>query len=567
MREYQKIEIRCLNNGSVKEYPIGTTLGEIYEDQKPAMPHGAIVAKANNVTRNLNFCLYKPKEVEFIGIEHESGRRAYIRSLSFILYKALTAVMPGTRLRIEHAISNGFYCRLIDKDNRAIAHTAAQTEAIKAKMNEIIARNLPFEITTIPTTRAMEIFGNDGAIDKVNLLSSLGKLYTQLYRLDGLHDYYDSALAPSTGYVGRFALIDYHDGLLLQMPSAQNPDQIDKYEPQENLFKTYAEHTLWNDLMGLQNAGDLNLKIAENKEDIGGANSTTLLITMAEALQEKKIDKIAEAIVSDPRKKVVLIAGPSSSGKTTFSKKLSIHIAMSGKKPIPFSMDEYFVNREDTPKDEKGEYDFESVYAIDLELFNRQLNQMLNGEEVELPHYNFGTGHREFRGEKIKMEEDSILVIEGIHGLNPELTAQVPDENKFRIYASALTTISLDDHNWIPTTDNRLLRRIVRDYNYRGYSAEDTINRWKSVHLGEEKWIFPFRECADMMFNSALIFEIPVLKRYAEPILAEVPQWSPAYGEARRLLQFLGYFRPIPDEAIPSTSLLREFFGGSSFKQ
>lgn len=560
------VEIHCKNNNVTKSYEAGTSLMEIYADLKPAMKHGVIVAKSNNVTKNLEFRVYKPKEVEFLGVDSPSGQRAYIRSLTFIMYKAVREVMPGLRLRVEHPISGGYYCLLNDANNKRVQPTAEQVLKLKAAMDKIVDQDLPFEWETIQTSKAIEIFRADQALDKVALLESMGDIYANVYKLGDLYDYYDSALAPSTSFITLYDIQLFHDGLLLQMPSASNPDALDKFEEQGNLFNAFAEHAKWNELMGVANVGDLNNKTKPSKglKQVAGGNAG-MLITLAEALQEKKIDHIADLVVSDPKRKVVLIAGPSSSGKTTFSKKLSIHLAINGKNPIPFSMDEYFVNREDTPRDENGEYDFESVHAIDIPYFNKQLNQMLAGEEVELPRYNFGTGKREPSGNKIKLDENSILVIEGIHGLNPELTAQIPEENKFRIYASALTTISIDDHNWIPTTDNRLLRRIVRDFNYRGYSAEDTINRWASVHRGEEKWIFPFREKADIMFNSALIFELPVLKRYAMPILSQVPQNSPAYAEAHRLLKFLDYFNMIADSDIPSTSLLREFFGGSSF--
>lgn len=566
MTQNKKVEIHCKNNNVTKQYEAGTSLMEIYADLLPKMKSGVIVAKANNVTKNLGFRVYKPKEVEFLGLDSGSGQRAYIRSLTFIMYKAVREVMPGLRLRVEHPISGGYYCLLIDASNKYVLPTQSQLDAIKAAMDKTIDLDLPFEMEILSTAKACEIFRNDGALDKVNLLESIGDIYADVYKLGDLYSYYDSALAPSTSFITKYDLRLFHNGLLLQMPSTANPDVLETFEPQDHLFKAFEEHAKWNELMGVSNVGDLNIKNkpSKSKGQVGSGNAS-MLITLAETLQEKKIDQIADMVVADPKRKVVLIAGPSSSGKTTFSKKLSIHLAINGKKPIPFSMDEYFVNREDTPRDENGEYDFESVHAIDIPFFNKQLNQMLVGEEVELPYYNFETGKREFRGNKIKLEPDSILVIEGIHGLNPELTAQIPEENKFRIYASALTTISIDDHNWIPTTDNRLLRRIVRDYNYRSYSAEDTINRWASVHRGEEKWIFPFREKADIMFNSALIFELPVLKKYATPILNQVPQTSPAYQEAHRLLKFLNYFNPIADSDIPSTSLLREFFGGSSF--
>lgn len=566
MKQNFEVEIHCKNNNVTKMYQAGISLTEIYADLLPKMQQGVIVAKVNNVTEDLGFRVYNPKEVEFLGLESGSGQRAYIRSLTFIMYKAVNDVLPGVRLRVVRPISGGYYCVLIGKDNHPLKPSQMQLEQIIAKMDATIEQDLPFEKETMLTSKAIEIFKSYGATDRVNLLQSMGNIYATVYKLDDLYDYYDSSLAPSTSFITTYGLRLYREGFLLQMPSADNPNELEKYEPQEQLFEAYEDYSNWNRLMGVANVGDLNMLVKSpkgNKMFTGG--SAGILITLAETLQEKKIDHIADLVVADPKHKVVLIAGPSSSGKTTFSKKLSIHLAINGKHPIPFSMDEYFVNREDTPKDENGEYDFESVHAIDIPFFNKQLNQMLAGEEVDLPTYNFQTGKREFRGNKIKLDDNSILVIEGIHGLNPELTAQIPNENKFKIYASALTTISIDDHNWIRASDNRLLRRIVRDYNYRGYSAEDTINRWASVHRGEEKWIFPFREEADIMFNSALIFELPVLKRYATPILEQVPQTSTAYQEAYRLLKFLNYFSPIADSDIPSTSLLREFFGGSSF--
>lgn len=557
----KRIEVYCKNNSTIKQYEAGISLQEIYDDMRLDMKYPAIVASANNKTKNLGFCVYKPKEVEFMGINSESGMRAYVRTLAFVMFKAVSSLYTDVRLRIEHPVSNGLYCRLIDAKNYDVSVSAAMVAQIKAEMQNIIHQNIPVEMLTIPTSKAVEIFQKEHAQDKINMLNSLGNLYASVYCLDGLYDYYNGSLAPSTGYISLFDVMLYHNGILLRCPDAKNPDTLPEFDPQDKLYNTFAEYTHWNSIMGLANIGDVNLKMEHNEED-----SACMLITVAETLQEKKIDHIADAIVSDPRKKVVLIAGPSSSGKTTFSKKLSIHLAVCGKEPIPFSMDDYFVDRDKTPKDEKGEFDFESVHAIDLPFFNQQLNQMLKGDEVELPYYNFTTGKREFHGNKIRLGREGILVIEGIHGLNPELTAQIPEENKFRIYASALTTISLDDHNWISTTDNRLLRRIVRDYKYRNYSAEDTINRWASVHRGEEKWIYPFREQADAMFNSALIFEIPVLKPFVEPILQQVPQYSPAYPEAYRLLKFLQFVKPIPSTTIPSTSLLREFFGGSQFR-
>jgi uridine kinase len=457
---------------------------------------------------------------------------------------------------MEHPISNGYYCTMQGLEKPL---TEADVNVIKEKMHEFVIRDIPFSMNEITTDEAVSIFKANHANDKVKLLESFGELYTPIYELEGLHDYYYGSLVPSTGFLTIFGLKLFNDGILLQVPDKKNPKEVEKFELQPKLFETFAEHNRWNKILGLENVGDLNFAIKREK------NASTL-IKVAEALQDKKIAQIADMISDRPDAKIILVSGPSSSGKTTFSKKLSVQLYVNALKPIALSLDDYFVPREMTPLDENGNYDFESLYALDLELFNTQLKQLLNGEEVELPTFDFGSGSRVYKGNKAKLDKDNILIIEGIHALNPNLTMQIPDKNKFKIYVSALTTISLDNHNWIPTTDNRLIRRIVRDYKYRGYSAEDTINRWDSVRDGEAKWIFPYQENADVMFNSALLFELAVLKKHAEPILLEVPQTSPAYSEAYRLLKFLRYFTPIPDSEVPFTSLLREFLGGSTFK-
>ena len=549
------VEILCLNNNTKKNYPIGTSLLDIYSDMKPEMKFGAIVAKVNNVTKDLKFKVIKPKTIEFLGNDVPAGMRAYVRSLSFILCKAFRKLYPNITVRIEHPIAKGYYCLLLGHSG---AISQSMVDSIKKEMNNIIQKDLPFFMKTILTEEAIDIFNRQGSEDTAQLLQSRGEIYTNVYELDGEYDWFLGPMAPSTGYINLFDLHIYHDGLFLQVPDRKNPVQLEPILKQDKLFETFSEHTEWNNIMKLGNVGKMN-EVVRNKKNASS------LIKVAEALQEKKIVAIADEIAKRENVKLVLIAGPSSSGKTTFSKRLSVQMAVNGQQPIALSMDDYFVPREQTPRDENGDFDFEALNAVDLELFNKQVNQLMAGEEVELPYYNFETGLREYRGNKIKLGEKGILVIEGIHALNPELTSKIPSDTIFRVYISALTTISFDNHNWIPTTDNRLLRRIIRDYNYRGYSAIDTISRWDKVMAGEEKWIFPYQENADMVFNSALLFEICVLKKFAEPILSEVPQNSPHYSEVHRLQKFLKYFAIVPEVELPLTSLLREFLGGSTF--
>ncbi len=548
------VEIYCKNNDVRKKYPVGTSLLEIYKDLGLQLKYGVIAAKANHKMKDLKFRVYKPKTIEFVGINIPSGMRTYVRSLSFVMYKAIRELYPEASLRIEHPVSKGYYCKILDLGRKL---TDEDIQAIREKMSLIILQDLPFEMEMLPSNKAVEIFEKYEAKDKINLLKSLGGMYTRVYKLDGLYDYYYGSLAPSTGYLRVFDLRLYYDGLLLQVPNRQNPIKVEDFVAQEKLFETFCENTEWNAIMGLRNVGDMN--IALNK-----GNNASLLIKVAEALQEKKISRIADQIYNNKDVRVILVSGPSSSGKTTFSKRLCIQLAVNGLRPISISLDDYFLPREMTPRDENGDYDFESLYALDLDLFNKDLKALLAGEEVEIPYFNFETGLREYRGNKIKLRKDNLLVMEGIHALNPDLT-KIPDKQKFKIYVSALTTISLDDHNWIPTTDNRLLRRIIRDFKYRGYSAEETIARWENVQKGEAKWIFPYQENANAMFNSALIFEFAVIKKYVEPILLDVPQDCEEFSEVHRLLKFLRYFSAIQDYEVPMTSLLREFFGGSSF--
>lgn len=549
------VEIFCENTQEKRSYPLGTQLLDIYKDMQLQLKYPAIVAKVNNVTRDLKFKVYNPKRVSFISYDTPSGMRAYVRSLSFILCKAVHELYEGVELRIEHPISKGYYCKLLGL-NREV--TEQDVEKIKQKMYRTIEQDIPFLMKSVPSDEAINYFESKKAYDVSKLLQSLGQFYTKIYELDGEWDRFLGPLVPSTGYIKIFDIKLYHDGLFLQVPNRITPDRLEDFFYQEKLFDSFSEYTEWNGIMGLGNIGEMNA-IVKQKEKISS------IIKVAEALQEKKIIKIADAVCGRGKVKLALIAGPSSSGKTTFSKRLSVQLAINGIHPIPLSMDNYFVPRTQTPRDENGEYDFESIYAVDLELFNKQVNQLMNGEEVEIPYYNFETGEREYRGEKLKLGANGMLVIEGIHALNPMLTEKIDKNKIFRIYVSALTTISVDNHNWIPTTDNRLLRRIIRDYKYRGYSAIETISRWAKVMEGEQKWIFPYQENADMTFNSALIFELCVLKKFVQPLLSNVPENSPVYQEVSRLKNFLNQFSVVHEEEIPLTSLLREFLGGSTF--
>lgn len=554
----QMLQIYCKNNNIRKEFPIGSSLLEIYSALDLDFPYQVVSAKVNNRTEGLTYRVYNNKDVEFLDVRDPSGMRTYVRSLCFILYKAVSELYPHGKLYVEHPVSKGYYCKLdIGREIKL-----EDVSRLKQRMKEIVEKDIPFQRTECHTEEAMQIFRKQGMDDKVRLLETSGSLYTYYYTLEDTVDYYYGNLLPSTGFIKQFDLIKYYSGILLRIPNKDNPNVLEDVIKQEKMLDVFKEYLNWSSIMGLSNVGDFNLACK--------AGHATDLINVAEALQEKKIAQIADTIYhrSEEGKpvKLILISGPSSSGKTTFSKRLSIQLMTNGLKPYPISLDDYFVDREKTPKDEKGDYDYESLYALDLEAFNNDLKALLRGEEIALPRFNFTTGRREYKGEKLKIGEQTILILEGIHALNPELTQHIAEENKFKIYVSALTTISLDDHNWIPTTDNRLLRRIIRDYNYRGYSAQETISRWPSVRAGEDKWIFPYQERADVMFNSALLFELAVLRFHAEPILSGVPRNCPEYAEAYRLLKFIKYFTPVQDKEIPPTSLLREFLGGSSFK-
>lgn len=552
------LQIYCKNNNSTREFPEGSSLLDIYNGFNLAMPYGPVSAKVNNKVESLDFRVYYNKDIEFLDITSSSGMRTYVRSLFFVLVKAVEELYPQGNISLEHPISKGYFCKLhID---RTIGLDDVQR--IKQKMQEIIAADIPYTRTESHTEEVVRLFEKQGMMDKARLLDTYGQLYSYYYQLGDTVDCYYSSLVPSTGYIRLFDIVKYYDGLLLRIPSRENPTKLEEVVKQEKMLEVFQEYHRWNQILGISTVGDLNVACNHGH--------ATDLINVSEALQEKKIAQIADEIThrdqDGKRVKLVLISGPSSSGKTTFSKRLSIQLMTNGLKPYPISLDDYFVNRNDTPLDENGKHDFESLYAVDLPFFEEQLSTLLNGGEVELPRYNFTTGKREMSGKKLRIDEHMILIIEGIHALNPALTPHIPNENKYKVYVSALTTILLDNHNYIPTTDNRLLRRIIRDYKYRSYSAEETIARWSSVRAGEEKWIFPYQENADAMFNSALLFELAVLKDYVEPVLRKVPNRCPEYSEAHRLLRFLNYFVSVQDKELPPTSLLREFLGGSSFQ-
>ena len=548
----QVVQIRCKNNKKVINSAIGSTLSEIYDASGLDMKYGPVSAKVNNKVEGLNFRVYHNKDVEYLDLTSPSGQRTYTRTLFMVLCKAVHDLYPKGNVWIDIPVSNGYYCDLIIGEEV----TEQVAASIRQRMQEIIDAKLPLRRHECTTEEAIKIF--EGRESKVKLLKGTGSLYTTYYDIDGYKDYYYGSLLTNTSQLTLFGLEKYFDGLLLRIPSLKDPGQLGELIHQDKMFDIFKEHHHWQDILGLRTIGDLNEAVDKGM--------TTELINLSEALQEKKIAHIADEIAARKKVKMVLIAGPSSSGKTTSCKRLSIQLLTNGIRPIAISLDDYFVDREHTPKDENGEYDYESLYALNIPLLNQQMNDLFNGKEIELPKYNFQTGRSEKSGKKLKMHENDVLVVEGIHALNPELTAQIPDEQIFRVYASALTTILLDSHNYVPTTDNRLLRRIIRDYKYRGVNAMETIHRWPSVRDGENKWIFPFQENADAMFNTAMIFELAVIKQQAVPLLEQVPENCDEYSEAYRLLKFLKYIKPITNRQVPPTSLLREFLGGSSFK-
>lgn len=551
-----QLKVYCKNIEEYIPFKGGDTLMDIYNTIADRIPERPICAHVNNKTEDLQFPLFAPKQVEFLTRQSPSGHRVYVRSLCMMLYKSVVDLFPGVRLIIEHSISRGYYCRLTGD----ITVNEDVVTRLKARMTELVKRDIKFERKERLTSDVIKIFEKQGLDDKVKLLRSIHELYTVYYRLDNVCDSYYGNLAPSTGMLNIFDLQLYKEGFLLLGADSSNPPMAASPIVQEKMYHAFTDYLAFNRVIGVDNVGELNEAVASKE--------SAMLINVAEALHDKKIGRISDDIsrrYAEGGARIVLIAGPSSSGKTTFTKRLAIQLMTNLLEPKMISLDDYFVNREVTPRDIDGDYDYESLYALDLETFNRDLNALIASEEVNLPTYNFELGHRVYKGKKLKLNSNSVLLIEGIHGLNPELTAHIDAKMKYLIYVSALTTLSIDDHNWVPTTDNRLLRRIIRDYKYRGVSATDTIKRWPSVRRGEEKWIFPFQENADAMFNSSLIFELGVMKEFADDILNGVPRDIREYAEAYRLRKLLSYFTPITDRLIPSTSLLREFLGGSSF--
>jgi uridine kinase len=550
----QVIQIRCKNNKKTQKVAIGSTLFDIFSEIGLEMSHGPISCKVNNKVEGMHYRVYNSKDLEFLDMTSSSGSRAYTRTLFFVLCKAVKDIFPASPdVIIDIPVSNGFYVDVrLGKEL-----TEEEVGKLSNRMQEIIDARMPIRRYMVPTEDAIALFQEKGDVEKVKLLKTSGSIYTTYYKIGDYVDYYYGTLLTNTSELYLFGLEKYYDGMLLRIPSLKNPDQLGEITRQDKMFDIFKEHHRWQDIIGIRTIGDFNQAVT--------AGFSTDIINISEALQEKKIAQIAEDIAQRKGVKLVLLAGPSSSGKTTSCKRLSIQLAVNGLKPLQISLDDYFVDREKTPKDESGEYDYESIYALDLKLINEQFNALFRGEEVELPKYDFQSGKSKRSGKKLKMNDHNVLVVEGIHALNPELTSQIPDEQIYRVYASALTTILLDNHNYIPTTDNRLLRRIIRDNKYRGVSAQETIHRWPSVRAGENKWIFPFQENADAMLNTAMLYELAVIKMQAEPLLQLVPENCEEYAEAYRLLKFLKYFKGIPYNNLPPTSLLREFLGGSSF--
>ena len=550
----QTIKVHVINNDTEVEIPIGSNLEDVYQKSGLNMKYGPISAHVNNKVEGMHFRIYKQKEVEFLDVTSSSGSRAYTRSLFFVLCKAAHDLYETCKVSIDIPVSNGYYVNL----NIGRPVTLDDAGAIRRRMQEIIDAALPIHRHETTTDEAIKMFSILHNKSKVKLLQSTGRLYTTFYDIDGYVDYYYGSLLTNTSQLYLFGVEKYYDGLLLRLPSREHPDELGEMTNQDKMFGIFKEHHQWQAILGLRTIGDLNEAIDKGY--------SPQLIMISEALQEKKIARIADEIARRQGVKLVLIAGPSSSGKTTTCKRLSVQLAVNSIKPVAISLDDYFLDRDKTPRDEKGDYDFENLHALNLPLLNEQLTALFRGEEVELPRYDFPTGTSQKSGKRLRLGENEILVVEGIHALNPELTSQIPDEQIFRVYASALTTVLLDNHNYIPTTGNRLLRRIIRDHKYRAVSARETIRRWPSVRAGENKWIFPFQENADAMFNTAMLFELAVIKSQAEPLLEQVPENCPEHAEAYRLLKFLRYIKPIPETQIPPTSLLREFLGGSSFK-
>lgn len=554
-----KVEIHLKNTNQKKHVPIGSSLVDIIKIFEFSMPYLIANAKVNNRTESLAYKVYRPKQIEFVDLTTNSGMRTYVRSLCFILAKAVHDIIPEAKTYIEHAVSRGYFFD-IEIDGRTDAVSNEQLAAIKARMQEIVAHDHPFISKEEETEKVVELFRSHNLKDKATLLETSDFLYSRYFELDGYINYFYGSLMPSTGYITLFDIRRYNGGFLLMIPNREKPDVLEEFVRQDKLLDVYREHLEFLKLTKLNNVGVLN--------KVKRMNRISEVIQVAEAYQAKQIGDIATQIAKryNEGARVILISGPSSSGKTTFKKRLEIQLLVNKIKPVGISLDDYFVNRETTPTDEFGEYDYESLYALDLPQFEKDMIALMNGTEVELPSYNFITGKREYKGNRLKIDPHTVLIVEGIHALNPELTAHIPEEKKFKVYVSALTSISIDNHNWIPASDNRLLRRITRDFRFRNYSAMDTISRWDSVRRGEDKWIFPYQENADVMFNSAMIYELGAIRRHVEPILQQVPRTAPEYAEAYRLLKFLSYFNYITDRELPPTSLLREFLGGSSFR-
>jgi len=555
MIQKNDIEIICENTGQRKAYPIGKTLQEIAKDLQVETGKPIIGAMVNNTVKELSYQIYKPKKIRFIDLTHDDGMRMVVRSLIFVLYKASCELFPKSEFIVRHPISNGYYCTLQNGNN---LHYADDIEKVKKRMQEIIDADLPFEHKEIPTEEAIEIFENHNLEAKTPLLRTRGNVFTSVYQLEDHVDYFYGQLVPSTGYLKVFDLAPFYNGMLLRFPDPENPSQVRPFIKQTKLLKIFSEFKRWGKILNINNIGDLNRTVETGEiEEI---------IKISEALQEKKVAQIADKIRKKSKKlRLILISGPSSSGKTTFSKRLAVQLKVNGLNPIKISLDNYFVNREDNPVDENGDYDFESVKAIDIELFNQDMLDLMEGKTIELPKFSFETGKRYYDGEMLTVKKKDLIIVEGIHGLTPELTNHIDEQYKYKIYVSALTSISIDGHNLIKTSDNRLVRRMIRDAKYRGYTAQETISRWNSVRRGEDKNIFPYQEQANIMYNSALLYELSVLKLHAEPLLRKVKPNQPEYNTAQRLLKFFSYFVPVNDHEIPPTSIIREFLGGSSF--
>ena len=552
------LKIYCKNTGTSKEFQEGTTLLEMLGHFEFERPYQIVSAKVNNVSQGLKFRVYNNREIEYLDMREGSAARVYARSLSFLLCKAAQDVFPGCHIYLEHPICNGLYCNLRKADGGYLRRSDAVR--IKNRMRNIVAEDMEFHRFEVPIAEAIKMFRDMGYNDKADLMETSGQVYTDYYKLGDTADYYYGRLVPSASYLKVWELEPYHRGLVLLFPDRNNPDRLMPFQDQPKTFKMFTENLRWNIIMGLSCAGDVNKAIQ--------AGEGSELIKISEALQEKKIVKIAEEIDrryrSENPLKLVLITGPSSSGKSVFCKRLSLQLKACGLRPLSFSTDDYFVNRADTPLLPDGNYDFDNFDTLDHEALEKDVLELLKGREVEVPEYNFQTGIREYKGKKLRLRQGNILLIEGIHALNPMLSARIPEDYKFRIFISTLTSITLDNHNAIPTSDNRLLRRIVRDYNQGAFTAVETINQWPSVCEAEQKWIYPYQENADVMFNSAYLVEFAAMRNHAEPILASVPKNSTAYSEAHRLLKFIHYFLPISDKEIPATSLLRDFIGGGS---